>query len=297
MALPRTVAVIGLGLMGGSLAMALRRRGAARRVVGSSRRAEVRAAAVAAGAVDAAFESPEAAAEGADVAVVCAPVCVIPELVARIAPVLKRGGLLTDVGSTKRWVLERSQAAARAAGVAMVGSHPIAGSEQQGFDAARPDLYEGAVTVVVTDGAERADLERTERLWRAVGARVVRMSAAEHDRWIARTSHLPHLAAALVARCAARDGGDPQRIRALIGPGFRDTTRVAGGSPDLWRDIVETNRDAIEGELDCLARGVAELRAAVGRGAFAEVRALLEEGRRARAELLRGAISGDEAVE
>ncbi len=289
-----TVAVIGLGLMGGSLALALRRRGAAARVVGCSRREEVRRAAIENGAVDWAVERPDLAADGADVVVVCAPVSRIPQLVMRVAPVARKGALVTDVGSTKRWILERSAQAAQAAGVALVGSHPIAGSEQQGFEAAREDLYEGAVAVVTTDGAGEADLARAERLWTSVGARVVRMTAAEHDRWIARTSHLPHLAAALVARCAARDGDDARRVGLLCGPGFRDTTRVAGGSPDLWRDIVETNRDSIAAELDCLAAGLQELSAAIREGTFAKVRELLEEGRRGRAELLGGGDPGAE---
>lgn len=281
-----TVAVIGLGLMGGSLALALRRRGAAERVVGCSRRAEVRRAAVESGAVDLAVERPELAARDADIVVVCAPVSLIPHLVTIAAPVARRGALVTDVGSTKRWILDHAAPAARLAGVALVGSHPIAGSERQGFEAAREDLYEGAVTVVTTDGADEADLARAERLWMSVGARVVRMTAAEHDRWIARTSHLPHLAAALVARCAARDGDDARRVGLLCGPGFRDTTRVAGGSPDLWRDIVETNRDSIAAELDCLATGLAELSAAIRGGVFSKVREMLEEGRRGRTQLL-----------
>lgn len=281
-----TVAVIGLGLMGGSLALALRRRGAAARVVGCSRRAEVRRAALERGAVDLAVDRPQEAAIGAEVTVVCAPVCRIPELVAAITPVMKRNGLVTDVGSTKRWILERAGPAARAHDIALVGSHPIAGSEQQGFEAATEDLYERAVTVVTTDGATAEDLERTEALWSSVGARVVRMTAEEHDRWIARTSHLPHLAAALVARCAARDDANLARIGLLCGPGFRDTTRVAAGSPDLWCDIVETNRDSIALELECFHRVLEELRAAIHHGDLSEVRALLDEARQARAKLL-----------
>ncbi len=282
-----SIAIVGLGLMGGSLAMALKRNGHAGRIVGASRRPEVRAAALAAGAVDVAVASPAEAAEGAAMVVLCAPVMVIPDLAAAIAPRL-HGAVVTDVGSTKGWVLERMR---RAIGgrAEVVGSHPIAGSERQGFDAARADLYEGAVTVVTPDGSSNDAVGRVEAVWRRAGSRVVRMSAAEHDRRLARTSHVPHLAAALVAWCAGAGGDEPAETACVCGPGFRDTTRVAEGSPEIWHDILVTNRDAIEAELQRFAMALDGVRTRLRRGDFGAARDFLAEAREARRRLLRDA--------
>ncbi len=166
-----------------------------------------------------------------------------------------------------------------------VGSHPIAGSEQQGIDAAKANLYEGA-TVVVTPVADSptAAVAQVESLWRDVGAVVHRMTPEEHDRTLALTSHLPHLTAALLAVTVGRDGGD-KRLAAFCGSGFRDTTRVAEGPPEIWDDILKTNQAQILAELKALGREVQDLAAVLERGDFAAAAAFLVKARAARRTL------------
>jgi prephenate dehydrogenase len=284
MTAPRTVAVLGLGLMGGSLALALRRPAYGWRVRGWGRRAETRALALQLGALDEAVDSPAEAVRGAALVVLCAPVRGIPDLAAACRPGLEPGAVVTDVGSTKVWIEAECARALDGSGAVFVGSHPMAGSEQAGLDIARADLYDGA-TVAVT-GAAGPAVEAVETLWSAAGARVVRMDAATHDEFAARISHAPHLAAALIVLAAARPGVERERLAEMIGPGFRDATRIAGGLPALWEDIVRTNPAPVLASLDALSGQVAAMRAAVAGGDWSAVRALLEAGRDARAALV-----------
>lgn len=283
----QTASILGLGLMGGSLGLALKARGWDGRVAAYARRRETREKALRLGAADEVFDRPEDAVRGASVVVVCAPVLTIPDLVRRCAPCLGQGCAVTDVGSTKAWVVGACREALAGTGAKFVGSHPVAGSERAGLEAARADLYEGSITVVTRDGADDAATARVADLWTAAGSRVVRLEADEHDRILARTSHLPHLAAALVALAAARgEAEEIAALRRLVGPGFRDTTRVAGGSPDVWHDIVRTNAAPILAELDALGAGLARLRAAVASGDFDRVREMLAGAAEARERLV-----------
>lgn len=276
------MAILGLGLMGGSLGLALKARGHRGTVAGYARRAATRKLAAESGSVDEVFADASDAVRGAGIVVVCAPVLSIPELVAHAAPFLEPGAVVTDVGSTKEWIVRLSQAALSGGRAVFVGSHPIAGSERQGIESALAGLYEGTVTVVTPDGAPAEAVAAVEALWRAAGSGVVRMSAGDHDRIIARTSHLPHLAAALVALCAGRGGFDGESVSALCGPGIRDTTRVAEGSPDIWHDIALTNREAIVSELEAMRDATEEMVRRLRAGSFDGVRDLLTEAREAR---------------
>ncbi len=277
------VALLGLGLMGGSLGLALRAAGYGGRVTAYARRAETRDQAARLRVADGIFDSPAAAAHGAAVVVACAPVFAIPELIRASRPGLAPDAVVTDVGSTKLWLEGAVPRELDGATAVFVGSHPVCGSEQQGLDAARADLYRGAVTVVCAPPGDSAAAARVAALWARVGSRVLPMTAATHDRIIARTSHLPHLAAALVAAaCAA---SDPDAA-ALCGAGFRDTTRVAEGAPDVWMDIVRSNRKPLADTLADLGARVERLRRAIADGKDDEIRRVLEEGREARRRLL-----------
>ena len=280
------IVILGLGLMGGSLGLALKTRGYRGRVSGYARRAETRELALARGAVDAVYDEAEAAVRGSPLVVVCAPVLAIPDLISRVAPALQPDAVVTDVGSTKDWIVRRAQAVLSGRPAEFVGSHPVAGSEQQGMEAARADLYEGAVTVVTPDGAGLRAVAAVEALWKTAGSRIVSMSAADHDRGIARTSHLPHLAAALTALCAGRPGMDDAAIAALCGPGIRDTTRIAGGSPDLWHDIVMTNPEALLVELDSMRDAVEALIDRMRARDFESIREILARARDARRRIV-----------
>ena len=279
------ISILGLGLMGASLAMALRKRGFEGRLSAYARKAEVRGEALKRGIVDVAHDDPDAAVREASLVVLCAPIRACADLAAEIAPVLKPGTLVTDVGSTKGWIC-RQMAGVLPPGV-FVGSHPIAGSEKQGLEAASADLYAGALTVVaahldVTEEAAR----RVADLWSSAGSRVCRMEPEDHDRLLARTSHLPHVAAAALAKAIGRDCAE--QVGLFCGTGFYDSTRVASGSIDMWNDILSTNASAVAEELRAFKSEVERVYDDLQAGRFGDVAKFLERAREARAELLKG---------
>lgn len=270
--------------MGGSLGLALKRRGLSK-VSLYARREETRSLALSMGVADDVFDSPDAALRGADCAVFCTPICSIPDMAHRCAGFFEPGCIVTDVGSTKSDLAKAMRMALQGTSVVYVGSHPMAGSEKMGIEAARSDLYQGAVTAITPeeDIAEHA-IGALSELWRGVGAKVVRISVGEHDSLVARTSHLPHLAASMLAMTVGR--GDYSMTRVFCGPGFRDTTRVASGSPDVWHDIVKTNRDAVLLELKAFGDAVAQLSFLIEREDYEGVRKMLEAARDTRQALL-----------
>ena len=286
------ISIVGLGLMGASLAMALRQRNYAGRLVAYARRAETRAEALARGIVDAAFDDPDAAVKEASLVVLCAPIRSCVELAADIAPMLRPDALVTDVGSTKGWIC-RQMAGILPKG-AFVGSHPIAGSEKQGLQAASADLYENALTVVAghLDVPEEA-AERVVALWQSAGSRTCRMEPEDHDRLLARTSHLPHVAAAALAKAIGRDGA--AQVGAFCGTGFYDSTRVASGSIEMWNDILATNAPAVAEELRAFKMEVERVYDDLQAGRFGEVATFLERAREAREDLLKGRGRKDNA--
>jgi len=234
------IAVLGTGLIGGSVGLAARRRLGAH-VRGTGRRAPL---GVRLGALDEACETPAQALEGADVAVVCAPVDVLPDVTREVLSLAAAECAVTDVGSTKQEVV-----AAAGADERFVGGHPLAGAEVAGVEHARDDLFEGA-TWYLTPGASTGGvlLERVHRLVTGIGARPLIADPVDHDRTMAAVSHLPHvLANVLVAQAAGALGGE--RMPA-VGPSFRDATRVAGANPGIWTGIYRANREALLGQLD-----------------------------------------------
>jgi prephenate dehydrogenase len=233
------VTIIGVGLIGGSLGLALKQRGLARTVRGLGRREQSLERARAVGAIDEGYLEPRAALRDADVVAFCTPVDRIAEQVLAYAPHCPAGALLTDAGSTKGTIVAAVEGNLPA-GIAFVGSHPLAGSEKRGADHADGNLFEGRWTVVTrTPRTEAAALDKTVALWQAVGAQVRVMTPADHDRGLAITSHLPHLVAAALA------GILPEELVSLTATGFRDTTRIAAGDPGLWAAIFAHNRDAL----------------------------------------------------
>ena len=279
------ISIVGLGLMGASLALALRKRGYAGRLVAYARKEETRREALARGIVDEAFDDPDAAVQAASLVVLCAPIRSCVELAADIAPVLQPGTLVTDVGSTKGWIC-RQMAGILPPGV-FVGSHPIAGSEKQGLQAASADLYANALTVIAghLDVSEAA-AARVADLWQAAGARTCRMEPEDHDRLLARTSHLPHVAAAALAKAIGRDSAE--QVGTFCGTGFYDSTRVASGSIEMWNDILMTNAPAVAEELRAFKLEVERVYDDLQAGRFGDVAKFLERAREARAELLKG---------
>ena len=268
------------GLLGGSVARAARAAGLARRIVLWARRPETRAALRGQPWCDAAPDTPEEAAAGAGLVVIASPVDQIATLAARIRPALPAGALVTDVGSVKAAVC---RAAADALGdrAMFVGAHPMAGSEKTGWEHSRADLFQGRACFV-TPGPQTppAAVEVVAAFWRALGCRVAAVSPAEHDRIVAHISHLPQVAAS--ALCAALAGRDPG-WREFAGGGLRDTTRIAGSDPELWRTILAQNRAEVLAALDVYLAELQGFRAALARDDLPAVTAVLQRGRAYRA--------------
>lgn len=264
----KTIAIMGMGLMGSSLGLALKKREVPVQVRAYARRAETRDAALALGAADAVFADPAEAVSGADLVVFCVPILTIPELAKACLSGLKPGAILTDVGSTKV-ALEQEM---KKLGVNFVGSHPICGSEQQGIAAADADLYDGAVTVVTSEN------EEVSNLWKNVGSTVRVMAPEAHDEILAATSHLPHVVAAALVR-SVNDG-------LFCGTGFRDTTRIAEGSPEVWSDIVRTNAPALKAALKKFREQLDELDGLIEAGDGEQLTAWFAAVREQRKELL-----------
>lgn len=258
--------------MGSSLGLALKKRGANVRICAYARRVETRDRALENGAADEVFDSPAAAVNGADLVVICVPIWSIAELAKDLVPALKPGVVVTDVGSTKSDLIAHMNECFAESGACFVGSHPIAGSEKTGVDAGNPDLYEGRLAVVCpTDETPAAAKEEVSSLWKSVGSEVVEMSAAQHDATLASTSHLPHMVAAALARSVGVEKAD------FCGTGFKDTTRVASGSADMWVDIIDTNRSALETELDHFHEQLQGLISILRKGDSSDIRRWLEE--------------------
>ena len=272
----KNIAILGYGLMGASLALALRKRGFAGRIFGYARREQTRTEALQSGLADAVFPDPSDAVREADMVIVCVPIWTIAQLSKEIIPALKPGAVVTDVGSTKSKLLKTIEPLFTGSDACFVGSHPIAGSEKTGIEAGDPDLYEGRLTVVcpaaqTEDRAKQAVID----LWKGAGSEVVEMSPAEHDAMLASTSHLPHMVAAALARAVAEQ--NPSKRAAFCGTGFKDTTRVASGSADMWVDIIDTNREALEEELDRFHEELQGLIRILRSGNGDDIRTWLEE--------------------
>jgi prephenate dehydrogenase len=242
------VAILGPGLLGGSLAFALRGRTNASVAVWA-RREEAASAVEDAGVAHFASNNLRKVVDGADVVVLCTPIGVMPALARELVRVVSPDALVTDVGSVKGSVVR--ELGAIFAGVArFIGSHPMAGSEQSGIEAARADLFDGALCIITPEAVTPPPaMEEVAQLWQAVGCTVAALSPEAHDQTVALVSHLPHLVAAtLIAAIGERH---PAAF-AFAGPGLRDSTRIASGPAAMWAEILEANRDAVRQAVEAM---------------------------------------------
>ncbi|MGD9954388.1 MAG: prephenate dehydrogenase [Burkholderiales bacterium] len=278
----KTVAVVGVGLIGGSFALAMRRAGAVAKVVGFDRDAQALERAAALGVIDTAAQSVSEAAAGADLVFVAVPVRAIGPVLHDVSRSLAPGAVVTDAGSTKEDVVRTAAAELRERMPAFVPGHPIAGREASGVEAAVADLFRGARVVLTPEAATEPDaLALVRACWEACGARVTQMPAAAHDRAFAAVSHLPHLLAfALVSEIVSRP--DAAELLGFAAGGFRDFTRIAASSPEMWRDIALANREALLAEMDRYAARVAVFRELVEKGDGPGLQRLMTEARNAR---------------
>ncbi|RIK04905.1 MAG: prephenate dehydrogenase/arogenate dehydrogenase family protein [Acidobacteria bacterium] len=284
------VAILGLGLMGGSLGMALKGveswgREGAPVVVGWNRTAERTKEALERGVIDVAASDLTEAADGADLIVVATPVSTVAEIAIASSVASAPGAVITDVGSVKREIVTAVESDLGGEHH-FIGGHPMCGSELAGLDAARADLYEGATWVLTpTSRTDHGAFKRLQQLIRELGARVLTVDPESHDEFVAVVSHLPHLTAAALLNVAAGQAAEAGALLQLAAGGFRDVTRIASGSPALWADICAANRAAITSSLDALVEQIRDLRSAIANGDTAEVSDLLEGAREVRAAL------------
>ncbi|MES2014956.1 MAG: prephenate dehydrogenase/arogenate dehydrogenase family protein [Pseudomonadota bacterium] len=275
------VVIVGVGLIGGSFARALRAAGAVRTLVGVGRSPEALARALALGIVDE-VATIESAMAGADLVLIAAPVAQTGRILASMLPFLEAHTIITDAGSTKTDVAASARAALGERVAQFVPGHPIAGRETNGPDAAIVDLYQGKKTVL-TPLAENAaaDVARVAAAWTACGAIIHQLTPQEHDKVFASVSHLPHLLAyALVDDIANKPHAG--LLFQYAASGFRDFTRIAGSSPEMWRDISLANQGALLGELDAYLAQLTALRAMLAAGDGAAIEAVYANAQQAR---------------
>ena len=269
----RQLAIVGVGLLGGSVAKGARLGGLARRIIGIGRDARRLRPALDDGTLDLAVTDLEGGVREADVILLATPVLTIEGLLERVWRAAPDGALITDVGSTKRNIVRAAERLAATRSLRFVGSHPLAGSEQAGYSVARADLFRGATVVVTpTEATELGALKKTTEFWEALGARVSSLDPETHDRTVAAISHLPHLIACALVDGAARV--EPSALE-LAARGFRDTTRIAAGDPDMWTEIFLANRDALSATVEAFREALADLQRAIDAGQADALRALL----------------------
>jgi prephenate dehydrogenase len=274
------VAIVGVGLIGGSFGLALRRAGFRGEIIGVSSRDALQEA-TAVGAIDSSATLAEAA-SGADLIYLSQTVDRILETLPQLRPHVRRGTLVTDAGSTKAAIVR--QAAASIPDIAFVGGHPLAGKEKRGASAAEAGLFaDHAYVLTPLQGPDTPYLETFRRYLLSMGARVVELTAEEHDQAVAFTSHLPQLVATTLA--ATLEGQQNASFRVVHGPGLLDMTRLAMSSADLWAAILATNRTAVLAALDAYAKELASMKAAVSAG---DIKQCFTRGESFAAKLRRG---------
>jgi prephenate dehydrogenase len=252
-----TVAIVGVGLIGGSIGMALRQRNLAKSVVGIGRRQSSLRVARRVGALTHTTIDLNKGVAEAELVIICTPVGQIVEHVRQAAQHCPERVLITDVGSTKSAIVAALDAGL-SRGCRFLGSHPLAGSEKTSATYASADLFDGRMAILTPTKNTRAeDYDLLEEFWQSLGSVVVQMSPEEHDAALAITSHLPHAAAAALALTV------PEKYFRLTGPGLLDSTRVAGSDPELWRQILLLNRDNVLAALEQFGGKLSALHAAI----------------------------------
>ena len=262
----RKIALAGVGLLGGSLALAIRERELAAVVQGYVRREATVAECAQAGLEDFATLDLAAAVRDADLVILCTPLAQMRELAERMLPALKRGSIVSDVGSVKGSVVAELEPIIALAGAHFVGAHPMAGGERSGVGAASVDLFRNAVCVLTpTANSDASAVRALEDFWRALGSRLLTLTPALHDELVARCSHLPHVVAAELANYVLSPS-HPKEQPTLCANGFRDTTRIAAGSPEMWRDIALANGAQLSQVLDAFIADLQKLQRAIQGG-------------------------------
>lgn len=280
----KRITIIGVGLIGGSIGLAARKRHLAKEVVGVFRRSSTMKKALAKKAVDRATMSIAEGVKGADIIIVASPVYSIPELVHKAMRHAKEGAIITDVGSTKTWIIDKVAVFAKNwPGVSFVGSHPMAGSEHAGVEFSEADLLDGSPCIVTKQsGVSATAIKTVSSFWRSLGARVSILTPRQHDKAVALVSHLPHLAAFSLA------GSVPESALKYAAEGFKDTTRVASSDPKLWADILISNRSEVLSSAETFKRQNNKLIEALRKSDYNGVVKILSNAKSVRNKLIHG---------
>lgn len=285
------ITIAGVGLLGGSLGLAIKQRGVAGVVDGLVRRSASIRECEQLGVVNHATRDARRAAEGADLIVLCASVSRMRELTEAMRPGFKPGVIVTDVGSVKAGVVAELETIVAAGGGHFVGSHPMAGAERTGPGAAVANLFEDAMCVVTpTRRSSPMAIGKVEAFWKAVGGTVMRLDPETHDEWVGRSSHLPHVVAAGLANYVLSPA-HPKGQSRLCATGFRDTTRIASGSPEMWRDIALANRQNLARVLGVFIADLEEFKHALEQSDAKVIEEYFETAKRRRDEWLRHPVS------
>jgi len=275
----KQIAIVGMGLIGGSLGMACRQKRLAKKVVAVVRRPSAVEEVLDHHAADAVTLDIAEGVSRADLVVMATPVEAIPLMTRRALKSFPRRCIVTDVGSVKGQLVSRMERLLRSV-CHFVGAHPMAGSEKSGIAVASASLFDGATCIITpTRNTNPAAARKVERLWESLGCRVVSLNPRQHDLSIALVSHLPHVAAACLVNALANASRDPLSTVSLAGSGFRDTTRIAAGSPELWMQICMANRDALLRSLASFAENVSEFAALLQKKDRKGLHAFLEKAK------------------
>jgi prephenate dehydrogenase len=278
----RKLSILGPGLLGGSIGLAAKQRKVAKRVSIWARRPEAADQAYQIGAADEATHDLAKVVADAELVVLATPIGAMRALAEQMRPNLAEDCIVTDVGSVK-YPIVTALSDALAGKARFVGSHPMAGSEQSGIEAARRDLFDNAVCIVTPrEDTDKAALQVVYDFWKAIGCSVKTLAPQEHDEIVARVSHLPHVVAAAVVNVVCNDGSHPLNF---VGPGFKDFTRIAGGPFEMWTEICLENREEIGRALDALMEELGKMRAVVKNGDAVELRTMLKRAKHFRDEL------------
>lgn len=249
----KRVTIIGLGLIGGSLGLAIKEKRLAKEVIGVSRRQSTIRRALSLGIVDCATLDVKKGTKGSDLVILTAPVLKIIDIGKRISDSLKKGAIVTDSGSTKETIVRKLESSFRDS-VSFVGSHPLAGSEKSGLNYIDKDLFKGAYCILTkTNRTSPKTLGKIKKFWKLLGMKVEIMSPEEHDRIVSKLSHLPHAASVGLSNASGK------LDLHLAAEGFKDTTRIAAGNPELWKDIFITNRKNIARDIRVLKKELSKI--------------------------------------
>jgi prephenate dehydrogenase len=276
----RQLTIIGVGLLGGSIGLAVRSVAPKCKMIGCGHRPETLERAIQIGAIDRGESDPAKSVAGSDLVILCTPVGLFETILAQIAPALAPGAIVTDVGSTKRSVVRFAESHLPAH-AHFIASHPIAGSEKRGVEFAQADLFRNNLCILTpTRSSNLEALRKVDQFWKSLSMRTLQLSPDVHDRLLCDVSHLPHLIAAALVAMQEDAGLD------LAGKGFLDTTRIAGGDGALWRDILMDNADNLRAGIARLQSELQRVEKMLDSGKGEELRRWLDEAAQRRQELL-----------